>query len=42
MSTTLQDILLKDSTIRKFLENELGFHDYIVRPFKSGSVATVT
>jgi uncharacterized protein len=41
-STTLQDILLKDGRIRKFLENELGFHGYIVRPFKSGSVATAT
>jgi uncharacterized protein len=41
-STTLQDVLLKDGKIRKFLENELGFHDYIVRPFKSGSVAAIT
>ena len=37
---TVQNELMTDSRIHDFFINELGFRQYIVRPFRSGSVST--
>lgn len=39
--TTVEDLLMTDARIQEYFKSELGFHQYIVRPFKSGSVAAV-